>query len=324
MALIKLGALTQDVRGSLNGSTFSRNKGGAYVRSKVSPVQPVSTASAASRQAFKIVSQIWSQQLTDIERAGWIAFASTHPYTNIFGDAITLSGIAFFQAASKTLQNLGFDVIADAPPTWDIDPPGDIAPMVSVDGAGNISVLVNPTVPPASGDITAYLMMTKLVAPGAQVQKNQYRLINIRDGTVRDETYDFGPAYKAYFDPYLPSVGDKLGLLYAYFDTTTGALSVGSTATAIATGLPGPLVLMSAYELYDEGGGDVTPYVYTATPHGLTTGDNIDVITNPTVAYMDGTWNNVTVIGPNILQLATASGTPIGVTANAGTIQHIA
>jgi len=301
MALIKLGALAQDVRGSLNGTTFSRNKGGAYVRSKVSPVQPVSDASANSRQAFKIASQAWASSLTPTERGAWLAFAAIHPFINVFGDSINLSGIAFFQAANKRLQQLGFPMVADAPVDWDVTPPGAIAPVLSVDGVGGISLLINPTTAPDVVTDIAYLFATTKIPDGALPQKNQYRLVNNFAASTPDNTFEWGPDYAARFTPYIPAVGDRIGILYAYFDTLNGCLSVASGITAVASGIPGPIKTLAAIEGYDETGGNITRYWITTAPHGLSNGDEIT-----TTGTGDAAYNVVdlpiTVVNPTIVK----------------------
>ena len=40
MAKIKMTAIVADMRNKLNGSVFSRNRGGAYIRTKVTPINP--------------------------------------------------------------------------------------------------------------------------------------------------------------------------------------------------------------------------------------------------------------------------------------------
>lgn len=322
MALIKLGALAQDVRGSLNGTTFSRNKGGAYARTKVSPVNPFSPYSANSRQAFKAVAQAWAQTLNDSDRAQWIAFAALHPFINVFGDSITLSGIAFYQAAMKRLQQLGFPIFNDPPATWLTDPPGDIAPVMSVDGAGNVQLLINPTNAVPNVDTTAYVFATPVLAPGVTPQRSDFRLINAIDGTIRDDTYDFGPAYKARFGGLVPPDGAKIAIKYAYLDTVLGSLSVPSSAIINASALPGPLIPAVFKEALDLGGGNISRVLFTSVPHGLTTGDEVDVILSPSDPVFDGAGQVVTVINDVEFTLPTVAGTPTAGAGTAGTIQH--
>lgn len=323
IAIIKLGGLAQDVRGSLNGTVFSRNKGGAYTRSKVSPVQPISDANTNSKQAFKEVSQMWSQLLTDEERASWIAFAALHPFVNVFGDSIVLSGIAFFQAANKRLVQIGFPAVAEAPADWDVIPPGAIAPVLSSDGAGNVSLLINPTTAPDVATDIAYLFATQKIGNGAQPQRNQYRLINTFDGDSPDDTFDWGPLFKARFDDYVPQNGDKIGILYAYFDSLNGAISVASGTTVVATDIPGPLIPIGAKQLADAGDGDVYPQLTTNVPHGFTTGDNVTVILDPPDADFDLVNTGIAVLTPTIFRFPATPGTPGDLTATDGSAQKV-
>ena len=180
MALVKMGALAQDVRGSLNGSTFSRNRGGAYVRSKVSPVQPVSPYSSNVRAVFKAGSQTWATGLTQTQRAGWIAFAATHPFVNVFGDAITLSGIAMYQAVNQRLVLAGEAAILDAPSSFVVADLGAITTVHTV-AAGIFSSLM---LTPSRALLYAeglYVFLTPGLPPGVKIQKTDYRLINTQN-----------------------------------------------------------------------------------------------------------------------------------------------
>ena len=114
MALIKLGGLAQDVRGSQNGLTFSRNTAGAYVRAKSSPVQPQTQRQLQQRAIFTQVSQAWGS-LTGAQRTAWNAWALTHPVTNVFGDAITINGNSAFTQINANLLTSG-EALQTSPP----------------------------------------------------------------------------------------------------------------------------------------------------------------------------------------------------------------
>ena len=60
MGLIKFGAFVTDIRKSIGGSTFSRNTYGAYVRNKVTPVNPSTTYQQLVRQYMAQLAQDWS------------------------------------------------------------------------------------------------------------------------------------------------------------------------------------------------------------------------------------------------------------------------
>ena len=58
MAKIKFGMMMTDARGKLGGQVFSKNKGGAYVRTKVTPSNPQTIAQTTRRALF---AAIWSE-----------------------------------------------------------------------------------------------------------------------------------------------------------------------------------------------------------------------------------------------------------------------
>ncbi len=239
MALIKLGGLAQDVRGSLNGTTFSRNRGGAYVRSKVSPVQPVSTFSSAARAAFKAVSQAWAAELNDIQRAGWAAFAALHPFVNVFGDSLVLSGINMYQALNVRQVQLGFDRVDDPPVTFTAPSVLSLdASMTETDGLV-VTFLTGATLSDVlSGDQTMYVFATPVLAPGAVPVESDFRLINLRNGTAVAVDDDLTEAYLARFPDIFVDEGAKIAIRVAVLDTVTGCVGVGVTAILFAEATP--------------------------------------------------------------------------------------
>jgi len=226
VALIKMGALAQDVRGSLNGTVFSRNRGGAYVRAKVSPVQPVSPWSSAARDGFKAVAERWAVTLTDAQRAAWISFASVHPFINVFGDSITLSGIAIFQAVNQRVRLCGGSWVDDAPGTFVVGDLGSLT-IVATATAGEytaVSVVCENAVPYGGGLI---IMMTGKIAPGRLVQKNKYRMVNQANRVVFASGVDLSADANLYFPLSGIVAGDIVGFLVSAIDLTTGAVGPG-------------------------------------------------------------------------------------------------
>lgn len=183
MAKIKLGALAQDVRGSLNGTTFSRNRGGSYVRTKVSPVQPVTEFNTFSRALFGAISQRWSTVLTDAQRAGWVSFAAVHPFINVFGDAIILSGVAFYQAVNRRLGEMGEDYIDDAPSDFSVEDPGEVTITAESTADAPSSFIVAPGRTLETNE-QLYVFSTPPILGARTPQKNDYRLLNQPNGTA--------------------------------------------------------------------------------------------------------------------------------------------
>lgn len=224
MALIKMGALSQDVRGSLNGTVFSRNRGGAYVRTKVSPVQPITTHNGLSRQIFGSLSQRWSNHLTDAQRAAWEAFSAVHTFVNIFGDAITLGGIAFYQAANKRVLQVGGDPIDDAPAGWNVADMGTCVVVFDVTGIA-ITTLTITVGRPLLYNEGLYVFGTPPIVGSRKVQKNDLRLINTPTTGLFSNGFAMGPAMQLRFNPITWALADRWAFRVAILNEATGAIS---------------------------------------------------------------------------------------------------
>jgi hypothetical protein len=224
MALLKLGGLAQDVRGSLNGSVFSRNRGGAYVRTKVSPVQPITASNTLSRELFKAISQRWASTPTSGQRSGIEAFAAVHPFSNVFGDAIILSGIAFYQALNKRLRQVGEDYLDDAPATWAVDDLGDVVADITAAGGVITAASLTParTLYAPEG---LYVFATPPLLGARKAQRNNYRLVNTPLSGLYASAFDFTADLNARFGSQPWAAGDRMALLVAALNPDIGNIS---------------------------------------------------------------------------------------------------
>ena len=82
---IKWGALVVDGSGKLGGHVASKNKGGNYLRTKVTPANPQTAAQSNVRSVFATISSGWSS-LTEAQRLSFADKVSEYSKTNIFGD----------------------------------------------------------------------------------------------------------------------------------------------------------------------------------------------------------------------------------------------
>lgn len=139
MATIKYGHLISEARGKLNGTVFSRNAAGAFMRQKVSPVQPRTARQQQVRQYLSTASASW-RTLTDQQRADWRAAAEKVAGTNVFGDGRTLTPSQLYTRLYRIAQEIGV-----TPPTT---PPILVAPQ----GIQSLSITADTT--PLTLDIT--------------------------------------------------------------------------------------------------------------------------------------------------------------------------
>lgn len=102
MAKIKFGAMMVDASGKLGGQVFSKNRGGAYIRTKTTPLNPQTTAQMAIRGIFSSISSAWSG-LSEESRQSFNNLVSSYARTDIFGDLRNPSGKNLFQRLNQNL-----------------------------------------------------------------------------------------------------------------------------------------------------------------------------------------------------------------------------
>lgn len=92
---IKYGALIVDGRGKVGGHVASKNRSGAYLRTKVTPVNPRSDDQLFIRNLFTANSQAW-KSLTAAQRLEWNNSVQSFKGTDIFGDVKVPSGFNLY------------------------------------------------------------------------------------------------------------------------------------------------------------------------------------------------------------------------------------
>jgi len=173
---IKFGAIVVDGSGKLGGHVFAKNRGGHYMRTKVTPSNPNTTFQVAVRVLFALISSGWSS-LTNAQRLSFSARVGSYQTTNIFGDSKSPSAKALHQKLNQNLGNSGQALIEVCPdpsavPSALIDScTGDLA---APDLAFNVS-----------GDTTGSKLLifaTPPLSQGTTHYKNKLRVIGVVDG----------------------------------------------------------------------------------------------------------------------------------------------
>ncbi|MBA7657293.1 hypothetical protein ES703_65228 [subsurface metagenome] len=127
MALVKYGGGVIQMSGSVAGNTFTRNRYGNYVRAKTYPVNPNSSSSNFARTrdefhqnlikaAFAMLSDRWSQILTEAQRTAWNLYGASVDMANGLGETINLSGYNHYMRSNMILAAAG-GTLVDAGPT---------------------------------------------------------------------------------------------------------------------------------------------------------------------------------------------------------------
>lgn len=222
---IKWGALVVDGRGKIGGHVASKNREGAYLRTKVSPVNPQTTHQQTARSLLANFSQGW-RGLTQAQRDAWNSAVESWKSTNVFADIVTPTGKNLFTKLNVNLSNIGKATINTPPLPVEV-----VEPVINeVDSkSGGLTVEV------ADGSVVTGQSMlvfaTEPVSPGKDFVKNLYRMLGVVVFT--DATpVDIGTQYTARFGP-IP-LGQKVCVKLVPVVDTTGQKGVGTSACAIA------------------------------------------------------------------------------------------
>lgn len=115
MAILTPGTLIGAISGSIGGQTYSHNKGGPYVRRRSIPTNPNSERQQAVRTILGILSAAWTNTLTAAQRATWSVYAEANTVQNALGQAIKLTGLAWYLRCGARLLDAGGTAPTDAP-----------------------------------------------------------------------------------------------------------------------------------------------------------------------------------------------------------------
>lgn len=212
-----------DGRGKINGHVASKNRSGAYARTKVSPVNPQTTYQQAARNLFTTLSQAW-RSLTQAQRNAWNAAVSDYAKTDVFADLRNPTGKNLFSRLNINLQLAGIAVI-NTPPTPSGAGSITAGTLVMTNG-GAKTIAFTPT-PAATG---VQVWATQGVSPGKQFVKNDLRLIDTLAAAATSPA-NIATAYQDRFGE--PPIGTRVTVRLVPFNETTGEVGIGSEATTI-------------------------------------------------------------------------------------------
>lgn len=176
MAKIKFGALMVDARGKLGGHVFSKNRGGAYMRTKVTPTNPQASAQMAVRLLFGAIASSWSS-LAAASRESWNNAVQNFTTTDIFGDLKTPSGKALYQRLNQNLALSGQAQLSVAPSLVEVP----TATLLRADAEISISEFNVETVGDSTGSVIVY-EATPPLSQGTSNANNRFRVITTSVG----------------------------------------------------------------------------------------------------------------------------------------------
>lgn len=217
---VKFGAIVVDGRGKLGGHVASKNRGGSYFRTKVTPVNPQSSFQSLVRNRLTGFSQGWAG-LTQSVRNAWNEAVGDYQSTDIFGDVKSPSGINLYVKLNSNLDEIGVAALTNPPLPVAVSNVDTITPAAAA-GAATFTVAYTPT--PVPADTAFIIEATRQLSPGKNFVKNEFRFLAFEDAADTSPA-DIHAAYIARFGALV--AGQKIGIRVTAISKLTGQKGTG-------------------------------------------------------------------------------------------------
>lgn len=223
---MKFGAIVTDGRGKIGGHVASKNRSGAYLRTKVTPVNGQTSFQTAVRNRFTVLAQAW-RELTAAQRDAWNAAVADFARTNVFGDLHNPTGASLYQRLNNNLVTIGESPIS-TPPL-----PSAVGEVVAVSlavaaGAGTMSLVMSGAVPAGT---SVKVFACAPVSAGKSFVKSEYRLIDVL-AAAEATPVNLKAAYEAKFGS-VGVAGQKVFVKLVAVNSTTGQEGTASQVSGI-------------------------------------------------------------------------------------------
>ena len=226
MAKVKFTAVVADMRNKLNGSVFARNRGGAYVRTKVTPLNPQSVRQVAARNLLTSLAQGF-RSLSQEQITAWNEAVTQWQTTDVFGDLVSPTGLALYVRLNSNISNGGGSLISNPPAPTGAAALTEISLSAQVTG-DLFELTFDPgTVP--SGH-TMYIESTSMLSPGINNANSRFRFIEILGASETSPSNIFAPQINKFG---ALVAGQKVYVRAKLINIVTGEVSLALKASAI-------------------------------------------------------------------------------------------
>lgn len=183
MALLKFGGGITEMRGSIAGNVYSRNRSGAYARARTSPTNPQTARQTLVRSAVAQLCERWSSTLTAAQRAAWGLYGDSVSVLNKLGESMFLSGFNHYIRSNVVLIQNALAPVDAGPVIFEIPEHDPTFAITASEATQQISFTFNNALSWANED-DAYLV--KYQGSPQNAQRNffngPWRLVGTVDG----------------------------------------------------------------------------------------------------------------------------------------------
>lgn len=222
----KWGMIVVDGRGKIGGHVASKNRGGSYFRTKVTPVNPSSTAQQTVRNRLSGLSSGW-RGLTAAQRQAWNSAVSDYAKTDIFGDLRNPSGFNLYQRLNNNLLNVGQAAVTVPPAVEAVDAMTSFSAAAAT-GAQTVTLTYAPAI---AADHSVIVRATPALSPGVSFVKSEFRQIDVIL-TADASPFSIETEYIAKFGA-VGAAGQKIFFELVQVNNNTGQAGIPIQASAI-------------------------------------------------------------------------------------------
>jgi len=224
---MKFGAIVVDGRGKIGGHVASKNRGGAYLRTKVTPSNAQTSFQNAVRATFTGLSQGW-RALTQAQRDAWNAAVANFQRTDIFGDLKSPSGLNLYQRLNNNLISIGVAALTDPPLPSEVGAVV-ISSATNAVGLATMTIIFNGPVPAGT---SVKVFATAPMSAGKSFVKSEFRQIDVM-AAAEATPFNIKAAYLAKFGTQ-GEIGQKVFFKLLPINAVTGQAGAASSTSVIS------------------------------------------------------------------------------------------
>lgn len=222
----KFGAIVVAGSGKIGGHVASRNRAGAYFRTKVTPINPSSAYQQTVRNRLAGLASGW-RGLTAPQRDTWNAAVQDYAKTDVFGDIQNPSGFNLYVRLNANLLAIGEAALTSAPAAEAVTAFTSFT-LAAAEGAGTLTLTFAAAI---AATHKVLVFATPALSAGKTFVKSEYRLVEVIDN-ADVSPYDGSAAYEAKFGA-IGAAGQKIFVQLVQVNIATGQKGIPIEASAI-------------------------------------------------------------------------------------------
>lgn len=190
MAIVQLGVIITNIKGSIGGTTFSNNRAGTTAKQRLVGKRLPNQRQASALNSSVATTVAWNA-LTSSQQNVFNAYALANSFTSRYGVTKLLTGFQWFKQLSQTSFYFTGSQLT-VPPSYSV--PGAI-PTFTVSLSGS-QIIVTWSTPVDVSTLYIYVYATPPLRGNARLQRGSYKLLDTRLIDL-SSTFDITAAWEA-------------------------------------------------------------------------------------------------------------------------------